>query len=141
MNLLFAGISLLKAAPSGEQSSGSNIITFVMLGLMFVVFYFFMIRPQKKKEREAKNLRESVKKGDQVVTIGGVHGVVAKVYEQTVVLEIQGAKIEFSKAAISTVVPKESKKEEKEEVTEAKNEKPEEPSSKKEVRDFTKPQN
>ncbi len=110
MNLLFAGLSLLKAAPQGEAASpGSSIITFVMLGLMFVVFYFFMIRPQKKKEKEAKTLRESVKKGDRVVTIGGVHGVVAKVYDQTVLLQIHDAKIEFSKAAISTVVPKGSK--------------------------------
>ncbi len=110
MNLLFAGLSLLKAAPAGGESSpGSSIITFGMLGLMFVVFYFFMIRPQKKKEKEAKTLRESVKKGDQVVTIGGVHGVVAKVYEQTILLQIHDAKIEFSKAAISTVVPKGTK--------------------------------
>ncbi len=116
MNLLSAGLALLKAAPSGEQSTGSTVITFVMFGLIFVVFYLFMIRPQKKKEKEAKALRESVKKGDRVVTIGGVHGVVVKVYEQTVLLQIHDAKIEFSKGAISTVTPKDQPKEQKVEV-------------------------
>ncbi len=126
MNYLLAGLPLLKAAPAnGESAGGSMWVTLVMFGLMFVVLYFFMIRPQKKKEKEAKDLRESVKKGDRVVTIGGVHGVVVKVYEQTILLQIHDAKIEFSKGAISTVTPKDKAQDKKVEVAADSSEDPE----------------
>lgn len=78
---------------------GSTIIMFV---LMFVVFYFFMIRPQSKKAKEDKKFREELKKGDKVVTIGGIHGKVADVKENAVILEVaNNVKFKVEKSAIS----------------------------------------
>ncbi|MCC6578576.1 MAG: preprotein translocase subunit YajC [Flavobacteriales bacterium] len=74
----------------------------VMMGLMMVVFYFFMIRPQQKKAKEARKFRESIQKGMKVVTIGGVHGKVAEVNEKTVLLEVDtNVKIRFEKSALA----------------------------------------
>jgi preprotein translocase subunit YajC len=66
------------------------------------VFYFFMIRPQVKRQKEAKKLRESLKPGDKVVTIGGIHGKVLEVYDSTVLINSDGSKIRLEKSAISS---------------------------------------
>lgn len=69
---------------------------------MIVVFYFFMIRPQQKKAKDQKTFSEAVKKGDYVITIGGLHGRVDEVQDETVVLEVErGGRIKFSKSSIS----------------------------------------
>ncbi len=74
----------------------------IMLGLMFVIMYFFMIRPQQKKAKDAKKFTEEIKKGDYVVTIGGMHGRVAELEGDTFILEAEkGARMRFSKSAIS----------------------------------------
>jgi preprotein translocase subunit YajC len=74
----------------------------VMMGLMFVILYFFMIRPQQKKAKEQKKFGEDIKKGDYVVTIGGAHGHVAELDGDTFVLEVEkGGRIRFNKSAIS----------------------------------------
>jgi preprotein translocase subunit YajC len=67
-----------------------------------IVFYFFMIRPQTKKAKEAKLFRESLKKGDKVVTIGGLHGKVLEVADTTILVDAGGAKLRFEKSAISS---------------------------------------
>ncbi len=73
-----------------------------MLGLMFVIFYFFMIRPQQKKAKDAKKFIDEIKKGDYVVTIGGAHGTVAEMEGDTFILEVEkGGRIRFNKSAIS----------------------------------------
>jgi preprotein translocase subunit YajC len=66
------------------------------------VFYFFMIRPQVKRQKEAKKLRESLKPGDKVVTIGGIHGKVLEVADSTVLISSEGSKIRVEKSAISS---------------------------------------
>lgn len=69
------------------------------------VFYFFMIRPQQKKAREQKELLAGIQKGDQVVTIGGMHGKVFLVDETTVTLDLdKGVKLTFDKSAVSRAV-------------------------------------
>lgn len=74
----------------------------VFMGLIIVVFYFFMIRPQQKKAKDQKKFTEEIKVGDKVVTIGGAHGRVAEIEDDTVVLEVErGGRIRFSKSAIS----------------------------------------
>jgi preprotein translocase subunit YajC len=73
----------------------------IMMLLVFVIMYFFMIRPQAKKQKELKKLRESLKPGDKVVTLGGVHGKVLEVSDSTILLSSDGTKIRFDKAAIS----------------------------------------
>jgi preprotein translocase subunit YajC len=73
-----------------------------------VVFYLFMIRPQTKKQKEEKKMRESLKKGDKVVTIGGVHAKVLSVEDLTVLLEVdEGVKVRYDKAAVRNVVDSE----------------------------------
>ncbi|MFT6209638.1 MAG: preprotein translocase subunit YajC [Bacteroidia bacterium] len=78
---------------------GSTILMFV---LMFVVFYFFMIRPQMKKTKEEKKFREELKKGDKVVTIGGIHAKIAEVKETTLVVDTgEGQRLKIEKSAVS----------------------------------------
>jgi preprotein translocase subunit YajC len=69
---------------------------------MFGILYFFMIRPQQKKAKDQKKFTEEIKKGDYVVTIGGVHGRIAEVEDDTIIVEVErGARIKFSKSAVS----------------------------------------
>jgi len=89
-------------AAANSQSGMINIL--FMVGI-FVVFYFFMIRPQQKKAKEQKTFRENLKKGDKVVTIGGLHGEVVEVSKETVTLEVdRGTKLVFELSAISSSV-------------------------------------
>ena len=86
-----------------EQSSGfditQNIIFFAGIAL---VFYFFMIRPQQKKQKNQKKFIQEIKKGDTVVTIGGIQGKVVEVKDTLVILDVdRGSKITFQKTAIS----------------------------------------
>jgi preprotein translocase subunit YajC len=106
MNQLLSGLVLLQAAPTGNPT-GQMISTLVTFGLVFVIFYFLIIRPQNKKQKEAKAMIEAVKKGDKVVTIGGVHAIVQSVKDSTVILKVdENTKMEFSKSAIQSVVAK-----------------------------------
>jgi len=74
----------------------------IMLVMILGVFYFFMIRPQVKRQKEAKKLREALKPGDKVVTIGGIHGKVLEVADSTVLISSEGSKIRVEKSAISS---------------------------------------
>ncbi|HSH65103.1 MAG TPA: preprotein translocase subunit YajC [Bacteroidia bacterium] len=88
---------LLQAA--GGQSSYMNI---GMMILIIVVFYFFMIRPQMKKAKDQKKFRESIKVGDKIVTIGGIHGKIAEVAETTFIITVEaGVKLKIEKNAVS----------------------------------------
>ena len=76
-----------------------NIVMILGIG---VVFYFFMIRPQQKKQKDQKKFLTEIKKGDQVVSIGGIHGKVVEVTETTVTIDVdRGTKLTFEKASIS----------------------------------------
>lgn len=73
-----------------------------MMVAMFAILYFFMIRPQQKKAKDQKKFTEEIKKGDYVVTIGGVHGRIAEIEDDTIIVEVErGARIRFSKSAVS----------------------------------------
>jgi preprotein translocase subunit YajC len=75
---------------------------FIIFGAIILVFYFFMIRPQQKKAKDQKKFTEEIKKGDYVVTIGGMHGYVAELEGDTFILEVEkGGRIRLSKSAIS----------------------------------------
>ena len=76
----------------------------VMLVMMIVVFYFFLIRPQQKKKKELENFRNTLKQGDRVITIGGVHGKVLEITDTNVLISSEGTKIRFEKSAISQTV-------------------------------------
>lgn len=84
------------------QAQGGGYSMLIMLGLMFIIMYFFMIRPQQKKAKDQKKFIDEVKRGDYVVTIGGAHGHIAELEGDTFVLEVEkGGRIRFSKSAIS----------------------------------------
>ena len=73
----------------------------IMLALIFVVMWFFMIRPQRKQQKELQNFRDSLAKGDKVVTIGGIFGTIVEVKEDIVLMEVDnGVKIRVSKQAL-----------------------------------------
>lgn len=85
------------------QAMGGEIMGQVFLfGSIILIMYFFMIRPQQKKQKETKNFIDSIKKGDNVVTIGGIHAKVAALEGETVILELdKGMKLKVEKTAIS----------------------------------------
>ena len=85
------------------QAGGAqgSIMSFLPIIGIIVVFYFFMIRPQMKKQKEAKKFVEQIKKGDKVVTIGGIMGKITEVADNAYVIESEGTKIKVMKSAIS----------------------------------------
>jgi len=97
MNQLF----LLMTQPAGGQ--GGGIMSFLPLIAIVVVFYFFMIRPQVKKAKDQKKYIEALKKGDKILTIGGIYGKIVEVREDaTLIIEVEdGTKMKISKNAVS----------------------------------------
>jgi preprotein translocase subunit YajC len=84
------------------QTGGGDMTMLFLLGGFAIIFYFFMIRPQQKKQKDHKRFIDNIKKGDQVVTIGGIHGRIASIEGDTVVLDVEkGGKIRFEKSSIS----------------------------------------
>ena len=76
--------------------------TFVFMGAIFLVFYWFMIRPQTKKANQQQKFIQELKKGDRVVTNGGIHGRILKVNDDTVLLEVdQNTKLKVEKSVVS----------------------------------------
>ncbi len=107
MTNFFANLPMLLGASEAGASGGSGqmVTTFVTFGLVILIFYFLIIRPQNKKQKEAKKMLSALKKGDKIVSIGGIHGTVVAVKEQTTVVKVDdNIKLEFSKSAISSVV-------------------------------------
>lgn len=85
-----------------QAQTGSQWPSLLFMGLIVVVFYFFMIRPQQKKAKDQKTFISELKVGDKVVTIGGAHGRIAEMEDDTVVLEFErGARIRYTKSAVS----------------------------------------
>ena len=92
---------LLQAAQPQQGGGWSGLL---MIALIFVVFWLFFIRPQNKKQKEEQRFREALQKGDDVVTIGGIHGKVVEVKPTTVMISIDNnVKIEVEKSAISAM--------------------------------------
>ena len=80
--------TLLIAPQAGADQN--PIMSFLPLILIAVVFYFFMIRPQTKKMKDQKNFIENIKKGDKIVTVGGIHGKIAEINDDTFIMEVEG---------------------------------------------------
>lgn len=79
---------VLQAAAQAPQGSAAPM--WIMLLLIFVVMWFFMIRPQRKQQKELEKFRNELKKGDKVVTIGGIYGTIAEIQENTVLIKVDG---------------------------------------------------
>lgn len=122
MNTTLLFIDLI--AQSDTASKGSSFGPLIMIGLMFVVMWVVMIRPQQKRQKEQQNMINAIKKGDQVVTIGGLHAKVNSIGEKTVSLKIGDTQfLTFEKSSIAKVLNKKEDKEEKKDNKEEKNSK------------------
>ena len=99
-------IRLMGAPPGGEQPTGpAAFMNFLPLVAIVAIFYFLIIRPQSKKQKETQKMLSALKKGDRIVTIGGIHGTIQTVRESTVIVRVdENTKLEFSRTAISSVV-------------------------------------
>lgn len=107
MNTLFNTLAAAPA-PSGPQSLLGS--PFVMMGLMVVMFYFLLIRPQQRQRKEQAARIAALKNGDKVITTAGLHGIVHNVKDATVMVKVaEGTILEFDKPAIASVSKKESK--------------------------------
>jgi len=102
------------APPAGDGGSGSAIFSFLPLIAIVAIFYFLILRPQNRKQKETQKMLSALKKGDRVVTIGGIHGIIQSVKENTVIVKVdESTKLELNRSAVSSVAS--SAKEEKEE--------------------------
>ena len=96
----FYSLTFLQAQ-AGAQGGGSGLTMLLMLALIFVVMWLFMIRPQQKRQKELNSFRDSLKKGDKVVTVGGIYGTVIEVNDDKVMLEIdKDVRIKVDKASL-----------------------------------------
>jgi len=105
MNLFVLPL-LMGGQPAGGEAAGptSFITTLIPFALIIGVFYFLIIRPQNKKQKETQKMLSALKKGDKIVTIGGIHGTIQSVKESTVIVRVDdNVKLEFSRSAISNV--------------------------------------
>lgn len=94
-------MEILLAAEAGQQSIWGIVLPFV---LMFAVFYFLLIRPQQKKSKQRNAMLNELKKGDKVTTIGGLHGTIAEITDDTIVIRVNDTvKLTFEKSAINNV--------------------------------------
>ncbi|MDR1343204.1 MAG: preprotein translocase subunit YajC [Prevotellaceae bacterium] len=92
---------LLQEAAASSSPLGGGSMTWVMLIAIFVVMYFFMIRPQQKRQKELRRFRDSLQKGDKVVTVGGIYGTVSEIKDNYVIIEVDGnVRIRFDKSSV-----------------------------------------
>lgn len=86
---------------AAQPAAGGNMSFLIMMLLIFVVMYFFMIRPQQKKQKEIAKFRNELKKGDKIVTIGGIYGTVDEIREKYVIIVVDDdVKLRVDKSAI-----------------------------------------
>jgi preprotein translocase subunit YajC len=99
------------ASPAGPGGAGGFGNLFVPMVLIFVMMYFLLIRPQKKRQMEQQRLVSALKTGDRVVTNAGIHGLISNVKESTVIVKVaDNVKIEMEKSAITNVLKPEAAK-------------------------------
>jgi len=95
-------MNILLFMPPSEGQEGGGFMSFLPLIAIVLVFYLFFIRPQMKKSKDQKKYREALKKGDKVVTIGGIHGKIVEMQETTVTIEVEGQnKLRIEKSAVA----------------------------------------
>lgn len=100
MNILT--LILQTASTTGNAQAGNSWFSWIMIVAMFLIMWLFMIRPQRKQQKQLEEFRNSLKKGDKVITAGGIYGTVAETDERTVLLKVDGdVKIRVDKSAIS----------------------------------------
>lgn len=110
---VLSGMRIFAEGEQAADAAGTQnmLVSFVPFIILIVAFYFILIKPQKKKEKETRNMLNSLVAGDEIVTIGGIHGKVVKVKEDTVTIETGSdrVKIVFERGAVSRVTKKNEK--------------------------------
>lgn len=111
----------MAGAPAGQGAQPPMMANIVLLAAFFAIFYFLLIRPQQKRAKEHKLMLSNLKRGDEVVTAGGVHGRIVETADDHLVVDLGETKVKLSRSAVSAlvgtsraVVEKKSKKEGKE---------------------------
>lgn len=95
-------LSIILFMPQQEGQEGGGLMSFLPLILIVLVFYLFFIRPQMRKSKEQRKFRETLKKGEKIVTIGGIHGKILEISETTAVIEVEGQnRLKIEKSAIA----------------------------------------
>ncbi|MTK53225.1 preprotein translocase subunit YajC [Paludibacter sp.] len=98
-------LALILQAPAGQPGGMANYSGIIMIVLLFVVFYFFMIRPQSKRQKEIKNFRAAMKVGDKVITSGGIYGRIKEISDDTILLEVdENVRIRVDKNSVFATV-------------------------------------
>ncbi len=95
-------MNFLLFMPPSEGQEGGGLMSFLPLILIVLVFYLFFIRPQMKKSKDQRKFREAIKKGDKIITIGGIHGKIIEVQEKTFTIEVEGQnRLKVEKSAVA----------------------------------------
>lgn len=106
--------SLILAAAEAAPPAGGGFGMFVPMILIMVMFYFILIRPQRKQQKEQARMRDNLRNGDKVVTIGGIHGLVTGTTDRTVSVKVSdGLSLKFDRSAIATVTDSKAKGDDK----------------------------
>ena len=121
LNILYAAYGPTGGSSAQSSGGGSSVSLIIMIVAIFAVMYFLMIRPQQRQKKQHQELLNKISKGDKVVTIGGIHGTVAGVKDNTVILKItDSVKVEVSRSAISKIVMSKAGKAQQEEAKSSK---------------------
>ncbi len=95
---------LAMAPAQGGQGGGEIWSTLIMFGLIIAIFYFMIIRPQQKKQKEREALLSSMKKGDKIITAGGIHGTIIGIEDKTLLVQIaDNVKVKVERSSISVI--------------------------------------
>jgi preprotein translocase subunit YajC len=98
-------IHLLAMAPQNGGQGGGMFSTLIMFGLIILIFYFMILRPQQKRAKERDKMLSEIQKGDKIITAGGVHGTVVGIEDKTYLIQIaENVKVKYEKSAIATVI-------------------------------------
>ena len=102
-----------QAAPAAQTGAEGSFMSIGFMVLIFVVFYFLLIRPQVKRQKEHKAMVEALKKGDEVLTAGGIVGKITEIHDQYVTLQVaavggQPVLLSMQRAAVQTILPKDT---------------------------------
>ena len=102
-------MNILNVLLTATTPAGGGLMSFLPLVLIILVFYLFFIRPQLKKQKEARKYREALKKGDKIITIGGIHGKIVEIQEKTLTIEVAPEiKFRIEKSAVAMDGPQEN---------------------------------
>lgn len=96
---------LIAMAPQGGDAGGGLMSTLIMFGLIIAIFYFMILRPQQKRQKERQAMLDAVRKGDKVVTAGGLHGTVVGVDDKTLLIQVaDNVKMKFDRSAVASIM-------------------------------------